>query len=641
MILVLLFHAYPSLLPNGYLGVDIFFVISGYVVTPMIEELFRETKENDRLKKIKEFYLKRFLRLSPALGFMLIIMGVATFLFGLSDVITRFSEQGLATLLILGNFGAFKFSGNYFSPSPNPLIHTWSLSVEEQIYLTIPLILYFIFKIRKKYSLDILKFTYLILFIISLLLEVFPSILAKIYQLQSKNFAVGFPFYSPITRVWEFTLGGLAYLFITAALKKKYLSSKIYLYILPVVLLFSTLHIGYINFYLVAILVSLVTALILSIGVERNYNFKLLTPLVWFGNRSYSIYLYHMPILYLSLYCTPWNGIILSRIIIPFGMFVSILAGSLSYKFVERKFRYEINSANNKVNIKHTYAILTGAVLLFTSMLSFSLSTLATGNELPVIDPNSTAWWYPDRCQKYSTPVSYTYQPCLYNDNSTNQKSIMLIGDSVAADYSYIMRDIAKKQNAKIYIFTFEGCGFINSKNFEKIDKHFRYQALIPLCIKHNDAIIDFLKHNKVDLLIWAHRASTVHALPNTARSRLSYNTAMLKTLLLVKPNVKNILVVGPLNEILLPKNYFKKITGGKAIWNKIPIYDDSYWASYQRGNYHYVRTLDTFCPKENCFNKIGKDWLFFDEAHLTKDGTIYEEPQILKAVNVILQRQK
>ena len=127
---VVLFHFKESYFPLGYLGVDVFFVISGFVVTPLILRIFtdQENKEG-RFSNLNSFYTRRFYRLAPALAVTLAISAISIFLLGPIDDHQRFALQGIATLLFVGNVGSYKYSGDYFSPNTTPLVHTWSLSV--------------------------------------------------------------------------------------------------------------------------------------------------------------------------------------------------------------------------------------------------------------------------------------------------------------------------------------------------------------------------------------------------------------------------------------------------------------------------------------------------------------------------------
>jgi peptidoglycan/LPS O-acetylase OafA/YrhL len=155
--------------------------------------------------------MRRFYRLAPALAVVLTISAITIFLLGPTAEHQRFARQGIATLLLAGNVGAYKYSGDYFSPNPNPLVYTWSLSVEEQIYIFLPLILILILRNRKSLK----KITAFVLGVISAASFVsflYPTILQPLYSRLGIAIASQFSFYSPIDRIWQFTLGGLAYL---------------------------------------------------------------------------------------------------------------------------------------------------------------------------------------------------------------------------------------------------------------------------------------------------------------------------------------------------------------------------------------------------------------------------------------------
>jgi len=113
-----LFHAKESYFPLGYLGVDVFFVISGFVVTPLILQILtNQVNGGGRFSNLKSFYKRRFYRLAPALAVILAISAISIYLLGPIGDHQRFARQGIATLLLVGNVGAYKYSGNYFSKS--------------------------------------------------------------------------------------------------------------------------------------------------------------------------------------------------------------------------------------------------------------------------------------------------------------------------------------------------------------------------------------------------------------------------------------------------------------------------------------------------------------------------------------------
>jgi peptidoglycan/LPS O-acetylase OafA/YrhL len=180
---VVLFHSKDDFFPLGYLGVDVFFVISGFVVTPLILRIFTkppEQKINWRFYNLRLFYERRFWRLAPALASTLFTSAALIFLFGPISDHQKFIDQGIATLFLIGNIGAYRYSESYFSPNPNPLIHTWSLSVEEQIYIFLPLI----FMLTLKFRDDLKKVTVAIFTIITLLSLIsftFPHLLQSTF----------------------------------------------------------------------------------------------------------------------------------------------------------------------------------------------------------------------------------------------------------------------------------------------------------------------------------------------------------------------------------------------------------------------------------------------------------------------------
>lgn len=156
------------------------------------------------------FYRRRIFRLLPALTVTLVISGILIYLLGPVDDHGRFSRQGIATLFLVGNVGAHKFSGDYFSPNPNPLVHTWSLSVEEQIYIFLPLIFFVILRKGTGREHKVLFF-FVLISLMSLMFFLFPTTLQPLYTGLGIDSASDFSFYSPIERIWQFTIGSVAF----------------------------------------------------------------------------------------------------------------------------------------------------------------------------------------------------------------------------------------------------------------------------------------------------------------------------------------------------------------------------------------------------------------------------------------------
>ena len=146
---VILFHAGFELFSGGFVGVDVFFVISGYLITTMLIEDI----ENKRFSFVN-FYERRARRLLPALFFVLIVCLPFVWTWMLPSQMKDFSESIFSVSVFLSNL-YFMSQINYFAPSAelNPLLHTWSLSIEEQFYLFFPLLLLLLLKPSRRFAL--------------------------------------------------------------------------------------------------------------------------------------------------------------------------------------------------------------------------------------------------------------------------------------------------------------------------------------------------------------------------------------------------------------------------------------------------------------------------------------------------------
>ena len=148
VISVIIFHLDKILFPNGFLGVDLFFVISGYVITNSISKSLKSKNFS-----FLNFYLKRARRILPALLLVLLTSLIIATVILLTADLKRFSESLLSSIGFVSNF-YFWLTGGYFSTNDQlkPLLHLWSLAVEEQFYLFFPIFLFIIFKIFKKFK---------------------------------------------------------------------------------------------------------------------------------------------------------------------------------------------------------------------------------------------------------------------------------------------------------------------------------------------------------------------------------------------------------------------------------------------------------------------------------------------------------
>ena len=330
---VLFFHAHLIGFEGGFLGVDVFLVLSGFLITSII--LKDMEQENF---SILSFWNKRLRRIFPALIFMLTITTVVSFFVMLPYDLKNYGQSLFATILSANNILLYMTSG-YWSLAAEfkPLYHTWSLGVEDQYYFLIPLLMIMFYN-----KFNRLAFLFSSLFVVSFILS-----------FTATNNEMNFLIISH--RLWELMAGSLVALF----LSKYRVSSDnfkgaigliliIYSYIFP----YSTSD----NQALYTLIPVLGTILIILYSANTSIIGKLLSfrPLFFVGTISYSVYLFHMPLLAFLRLSTEGQADIYLQV---FVVLLAIPFGYISWRYVENTFRYEKNIGNKKF-----YLVLTPPV---------------------------------------------------------------------------------------------------------------------------------------------------------------------------------------------------------------------------------------------------------------------------------------
>lgn len=330
---VILFHAGLPL-EGGYLGVDVFFVVSGFVITTV---LIREHSETGRIS-IGAFYRRRVRRLIPALALMIgVVATLSIVIYPTFGTYWPAFITGIFGLLFAANLAVDRLSWDYFAPLSewNPFLHLWSLGVEEQFYIVFPLFLLAIvsvFEKRKGRALILLVGVILL----SFLLTWFGASDAKIYLPFGQSF-IGF--YSPLTRAWEFLAGVLAAFLPSRSLHGS--ASRVLVWMMGVALGVSLVYFeADVEDRAFSLLVPvLATAGILWLGKKRvlprpTGARRMVRLLERIGDASYSLYLWHWPFMVLASYVYP-----ASHWVKLFSLMVSVPLAVLSYVAIENKVR--------------------------------------------------------------------------------------------------------------------------------------------------------------------------------------------------------------------------------------------------------------------------------------------------------------
>ncbi len=323
VLLVVLFHMDASFFSGGYLGVDIFFVISGFVIT---QSLYKDYCTNGRIN-IYMFYLRRFKRLYPALVFMLLVTTSAYIFWGYLWDVNLYLKSAFSAFFASSNLYFLFHGDNYFQQDLiNPLTHTWSLGVEEQFYVLYPMLLMLGLMVVRKYKVSIRTLAYTILAISALLFFVFASGKGGLLS----------EFYFPFARFWELGIGcALSLLTMEGAGSR--LATPLATF--GVVILIAMQFVPALSSIvpLATGLTVIATAGIVYAGLAQTgliTNFLSRPLMVYFGKLSYSLYLWHLPVIYFAnLYVPP--------ALFPVVAFsVSVLCAMVSYHFVENPLRY-------------------------------------------------------------------------------------------------------------------------------------------------------------------------------------------------------------------------------------------------------------------------------------------------------------
>ena len=352
VISVIIYHAKINvfnhkIFEGGFIGVDIFFVISGYLITLIILKEFNQTGTFS----FKYFYERRIRRILPVLLFVMLVSLPMAWIYMLPNSFIDFSKSILYSLGFSSNF-YFHYSGQVYGAESGllkPFLHTWSLSVEEQFYIIFPLFLLIVFKYLKKYL-----FHFLILgFIISLGLA----------EWGSKNHP-SFNFYGLPTRVWELFAGSmLAYLEVKKGCRGNHKLLKTFLPSLGLILIchsvvFFNEEIFHPSFYTLSPIAGV--CFIIWFSNKDEIVTKLLSTKIFVGIGliSYSLYLWHYPIFAFARSAYIFGGNGFNKILFFLITFILSIG---SYYLIEKPFR------NKKYQFKNL-------AIIFLSLIVFLIS---------------------------------------------------------------------------------------------------------------------------------------------------------------------------------------------------------------------------------------------------------------------------
>ncbi|MDC0992437.1 acyltransferase family protein [Candidatus Pelagibacter sp.] len=640
---VILYHAQITVFGHqpfqgGFIGVDIFFVISGYLITSIILKELVTTGSFS----FKHFYERRVRRILPALLFVMTVSLPFAWMYLLPISFIDFSKSILYSLGFSSNF-YFHYSGQEYGAESGllkPFLHTWSLSVEEQFYILFPIVLLIIFKYFRRNLIYVL----ILGFIVSLGLADWGS----------RNHP-SFNFYVLPTRGWELLAGSiLAYFEITKGHRSdnktlNLISPTIGLLLISHSIIFFDKDTFHPSFYTLSPIIGV--CLIIWFSNSNEIITKILSTklFVGIGLISYSLYLWHYPIFAFATITDFFenNAVKLS------SGFIVIFLSIFSYYIIEKPFR------NKKYTFKFIFTLI---VISFTFLVTFNYYVINNDGiktRLPEIFQNKLRERNVNFFQK------------------DNTQKVVLLGDSHSGALEFNLNEEIKKNDLSLFrLFTemyLKDFNIINRKTQKKRDNYF----------KRNINIDNFLEEN-LNLIVVFHQRWSAIFLETLYDNEEGYkdNSKLITSIYLEPINIKTSSLqqrqryireglISQINKIInqghklvlvypVPEMWFdpqkllyKKYLFEKNLFeNSVPVLSDSYEAykkrnklifeildSVQSPNIYRVYPHKSFCDKQienRCVANDNKNIYYFDDDHLSIKGSRFVVNDIMRKIEQI-----
>ncbi len=608
---------------SGFLGVDIFFVISGFLITKIIKN---EIESNNF--SILNFFHRRVRRIIPLLLFIIIVCTIFSYLLFLPKDLKDFSRSGFSSIFFLSNFYFF-FRSEYFDSLSivKPLLHTWSLSIEEQYYLIYPLILISIYKFYKKF----------IVFFLSIF--TFLSFILFLYAFD-KEIYLGF--YISIFRIWEIFAGCIIAFFT----KENYLQieNKTFKFAINLIslslfilLIFICCFFEYtkINLFFLLPSVVLITCLIIltnqyltSISILYSNNF-----IRFIGITSYSFFLIHWPVLVFYSYFFNTDELMIRIFLLIFSFCLSLI----TFFFIERPFRVK------KINLKYFYLCLILLLISLNSIFFYIEKTDGIKNRLSE-----------DNLKKYNDALTLPELKCdkvinqiCYHNNGT-RPTVIIWGDSHAFMYYDFFYSEFKNNNIS----------WIYSSCYPLFDVYLNDEYSnnqIPNCIKKNNSLINLINKEKIKKILlianWSENIigietriegtgfnnnfiSSIEEFSNNSNeAKILFKDKIRNTINYLKDKNINIYLSKPVPtfEFWVTNEALKKIIYDKSslsISRDLSKYDERnnfvntiFDNLYKENIINIIDPSDALCDKKKCYGFINDKIFYRDSNHLTKEG--------------------
>lgn len=647
---VILYHAGVYGLSGGFIGVDVFFVISGYLITTILLGELDEGRYS-----ILKFYERRARRILPALTIVILACLPFAWIWMFPSDLKDFGQSVVATSLFSSNIFFWK-EANYFSEwnELKPLIHTWSLAVEEQYYILFPPLLALVWKLGRRAVLA----TIVILFCASL----------AVAQYTSSN-APEAGFYLLPSRTWELMAGGLCAFALTWRTPKPNEALAFCgLALLAGSYLLFDKETPHPSIWTLIPVFGTALIIVYAQGATRVARLLSQRPVVFIGLISYSAYLWHQPLFAFAR--LRWIGHPPLSLMLALAGLTLVLA-FLSWKFVEGPFR---------TGRDRPKPILPSRNRLLTASAITLMAVFGIGASLHML--NGAHWRIPERVsallaaaddfspdhryacllETYSDRTGYKFPPdprCISSVNENGPRAVIL-GDSHAAAFSQPLRQALENSGWHVTQLTVSACQPILGLSLDQKD-----------CGAVFEKNLKFIRENKPELTIVASRWSLYfsrvrfnnleggieHSQYEPTQSfdvsKLSqplqsdvHTAAALESFEQLSAANEHLVIIHPIPEAGwdVPRRAAKlafyegqdrpNISTSRAVFEERTQKAETLLSSVNGPNISHVRPADVLCDEVRCWNATEGEILYFDDDHLSLTGARKLVKEIMLSVS-------
>ena len=622
---VILFHADMGLFNGGFLGVDIFFVISGFLITSILISELQENKFS-----LVRFYERRARRILPALFIVSVITFIAATILFPPYELKELSQSLLSVVLFISNM-FFYLEIDYFSSAAEemPMIHTWSLAIEEQFYLFFPILLFFIWKYKSNKAMHV----FVVLSVASFASALY---LTKVDSAAS--------FYWIIPRAWELLAGSICALLIerTRNFNNRYISDLSLLALVCLLIFWpaEASHPGYLT-----LLPVLAVCLIILYPHKSSFAYKILTSagLVYIGLISYSLYLWHQPVLALLRFKSEQHP---STMAFLFTIVLVAALSMLSYRYVETPFRNKKKYSQSTI-FRYSFCCLAVMGLIG---ISGHLTAGFPKRYLFLDSYTDSMQFSPKRLECHSSSSNYIKpeDSCTYFGSNVTWATF---GDSHTVEPAYALARVLEKHDIGIRHHSFSGCPPALNYVIKGNKKCSKWLNETLENLEKDESIKNVLVGFRYSHAIFGDHKATYPQAPNKVKMKLLnsdieedtqklelYWDSLHEIVERLLAANKQVFLMEPIPE--LPMHISKGVSGF-TIFNSKPMLDLNSASSAQffqdrhkfiltqfstleaNVNLHIVSPFDLLCSEVGCPAVLSGKALYFDDDHLSTSGAI------------------